>query len=434
MDSIKQTDLPEQLLAGAKAAGAEAAEVYQATTLSKPAIFEANRLKQLETSESEGVALRLWRGGKPGLAVAYGPVEPGLLIEKALSLSDLNDAETPELTPGKPHRFSELGQAVAVEQLVAWGREAIDQMHQAYPEVICQAELDCETEITRLVNSEGLDYAYQDTTLSSYFSVDWIRGDDFLNVGDGEIARDRLNPKATIEEILQRLRWADQTVEAPNGRLPVVFTNKAADLLWGTVQSALNGKRVVEQSSPWSDLLGQGVVSPAVTFFQDPTQGPYSCPFDDEGQLTQKLMLIDGGELAGFYCDRKIGHHLGQASTGNGFRPGLGGYPVPSLLNVLIKPGELSFTQMIGALNNAIVVDQVLGGGAGISGELSVNLELGYRVVNGEIIGRVKDTMVAGNVYTALKQVMELAQDRVWCGSCFTPSIAVEGLSVTGRA
>ncbi|MEM9164648.1 MAG: TldD/PmbA family protein, partial [Cyanobacteria bacterium P01_F01_bin.4] len=238
MDAIKQTDLPEQLLAGAKAAGAEAAEVYQATALAKPAIFEANRLKQLETSESEGVALRLWRGGKPGLAVAYGPVEPSLLIEKALSLSDLNDAETPELTPGKPHRFPSLGQAVAVEQLVAWGREAIDLMRQAYPEVICQAELECEIETTRLVNSEGLDYAYEDTTLSSYFSADWIRGDDFLNVGDGEIARDRLNPKVTIEEILQRLRWADQTVEAPSGRLPVVFTNKAADLLWGTIQSA----------------------------------------------------------------------------------------------------------------------------------------------------------------------------------------------------
>ncbi|MEM9161963.1 MAG: metallopeptidase TldD-related protein, partial [Cyanobacteria bacterium P01_F01_bin.4] len=173
---------------------------------------------------------------------------------------------------------------------------------------------------------------------------------------------------------------------------------------------------------------------PVVTFFQDPSQGPYRCPFDDEGQLAQKLMLIDGGHLAGFYCDRKIGRRLGQASTGNGFRPGLGGYPVPSLLNVLLKPGERPFAQMIGDLSHAIVVDQVLGGGAGISGELSVNLELGYRVVNGEIVGRVKDTMVAGNVYTALKQVMELAQDSVWCGSCFTPSVVVDSLSVTGRA
>ncbi|MEO0456084.1 MAG: TldD/PmbA family protein [Cyanobacteria bacterium P01_A01_bin.114] len=434
MDSIDYADLPEQLLALAKAAGADAAEVYQATALSKPAIFEANRLKQLETSESEGIALRLWRGGKPGLAVAYGPVAPDLLLEKALALSDLNESETPELTPGKRHRFPGLGKTVAVEQLVEWGREAIALMRQAYPEAICQAELTCETETTRLVNSAGLDYAYQDTTLSSYFSADRIRGDDFLTVGDGEVARNQLDPKATIESILQRLRWAEQTVEAPSGRLPVVFTHKAADLLWETVQSALNGKRVVEKSSPWSELLGQQVVSPTVTFFQDPDQGPYSCPFDDEGQLAQKLTLLDGGKLAGFYCDRTVGRQLGHPSTGNGVRPGLGGYPIPSLLNVLICPGERSFDQMIGGLKDAIVIDQVLGNGAGISGELSVNLELGYRVAAGEIIGRVKDTMVAGNVYTALKQVMELAHDSVWCGSCFTPSVAVDGLSVTSRS
>ncbi|MBE9148179.1 metallopeptidase TldD-related protein, partial [Coleofasciculus sp. LEGE 07092] len=62
----------------------------------------------------------------------------------------------------------------------------------------------------------------------------------------------------------------------------------------------------------------------------------------------------------------------------------------------------------------------------------SINVELGYRVRNGEIIGRVKDTMVAGNVYTALKQVVAVGEDADWNGPCYTPSLIVEGLSVTG--
>jgi PmbA protein len=49
------------------------------------------------------------------------------------------------------------------------------------------------------------------------------------------------------------------------------------------------------------------------------------------------------------------------------------------------------------------------------------------------LAGRVKDTMVAGNVYSALKQVIELANDGVWNGACYTPSIVLDGLSVTGR-
>jgi len=84
-------------------------------------------------------------------------------------------------------------------------------------------------------------------------------------------------------------------------------------------------------------------------------------------------------------------------------------------------------------LDDGLVVDQMLGGGAGISGDFSVNVELGYRVQNGQVVGRVKDTMVAGNVYTALKQLVALGGDADWNDSIYTPSLIVEGLSVTGK-
>jgi PmbA protein len=48
-------------------------------------------------------------------------------------------------------------------------------------------------------------------------------------------------------------------------------------------------------------------------------------------------------------------------------------------------------------------------------------------------MGRVKDTMVSGNVYHALKNIVGVGCDADWNGPCYTPSILVEGLSVTGR-
>ena len=69
-----------------------------------------------------------------------------------------------------------------------------------------------------------------------------------------------------------------------------------------------------------------------------------------------------------------------------------------------------------------------------ISGDFSINVDLGYRVKNGQVIGRVKDTMVAGNAYTALKQLVALGNDAEWNGSCYTPSLIVEGLSTIGRS
>ncbi|PSB00863.1 TldD/PmbA family protein [Merismopedia glauca] len=426
-------DTAEQLLEIALKSGAEAAEVYESQSLSHPVFFEANRLKQLESSQSEGVALRLWKQGRPGLAVAYGPTDLQALVEKALALSELKEPEAIELNPGSKCIYPDLGKAVAVEELVNWGKEAIAQVRQAYPEVLCTSQWDCEVESTRLINTLGLDYSYSDTTLSCFLSAEWVRGEDFLSVGDGQTQRGYLEPEKVVKSILQRLDWAKNNVDPPTGRIPVLLTAQAADLLWGTVQAALNGKQVEDKSSPWSDRAGEPVISPYFTLTQAPDRGPFSCPFDDEGTPTRHLTLIDKGKLQTFYCDRTTAHLLGTESTGNGFRPGLGGYPTPGLVNLLIQPGRLPLGDLIRLLDNGLIVDQMLGGGAGISGEFSINVDLGYRIEKGEIVGRIKDTMVSGNVYSALNQVVALGNDADWNGACYTPSVTLEGLSVTGR-
>lgn len=433
-DQSQQEALAEQLLDLAMRSGAGAAEVFQSQSLSRPVFFEANRLKQLESSQAEGVALRLWREGRPGLAVAYGPVEPQALVERAIALSQLNEPETIELSPPSQIKYPNLGEEVSVNQLVAWGKEAIALMRDANAELLCDSEWECDIETIRLLNSNGLDCGYTDTTLSCYLSAEWVRGDDFLSVSDGQTQRGSLDPVALAQQVMQRLAWAKKNAAPPAGRVPVLFTSKAADMLWGTVQAAMNGKQVIEKASPWGDRLGEPITSPALTLSQQPDAGPFSCPFDDEGSPTQPITFIKEGILQLFYADRTVGRALASGTTGNGFRPGLGSYPTPGLFNLIIEPGGRSLPDLIGTLKRGIVVDQMLGGGAGISGEFSVNVELGYRVEQGEIVGRVKDTMIAGNVYTALKNLVELGGDADWNGSCYTPSVIVEGLSTTGRS
>lgn len=435
---MSSMDLPsslhsEQLLELALQAGAQYAEVYQSRSLAQPVFFEANRLKQMESSQSEGVALRLWRNGRPGLAVAYGPVEPLALVERAMGMTQLNEPEAVELAESRTEHYPDLGEAVPVADLVEMGRNAIAQIRDAYPEVLCTAQWDCEEETIRLVNSLGLDCYYTDTTLSCFLAAEWIRGEDFLSVADGQTERGQLNPDQVVQSILQRLNWAKENVSPPAGRVPILLTAKAADLLWDTVQMALNGKQILEQVSPWSNRLGDAVISEMLTLSQQPDTGPYSCPFDDEGTPTQPLLLIREGRLQRFYCDRTTGRLLGTGTTGNGFRPGMGSYPSPGLVNLLIQPGQGSLSDLIGQLDEGLVVDQLLGGGAGLSGEFSVNVELGYRVQKGQITGRVKDTMIAGNVYSTLKQVVALGDDADWNGPCYTPSLIVEGISTTGR-
>jgi PmbA protein len=424
----------EQLLELALQSGAQEAEVYQSRSLARPVFFEANRLKQLESSQSEGVALRLWRDGRPGLAVAYGPAQAQNLVDRALAMTALNEPELVELSEARTDHYPDLGKVVAVEELVKMGKEAIAQIRDAYPEVLCDADLECDEETTRLINSNGLDCHYTDTTLSCSVGVEWVRGEDFLSVYDGQTQRGNLTTENVVQSILQRLNWAKENVASPVGRVPVLLTAKAADLLWDTIQAALNGKQVLEGSSPWSDRLTQVVTSEMLTLFQQPETGPFSCPFDDEGTPTEPLLFIREGQLMRFYSDRTTGRLLGTGTTGSGFRPGMGSYPTPGLVNLLIQPGKGSLENLIQQLDQGLIVDQLLGGGADISGDFSVNVELGYRVQNGQITGRVKDTMISGNVYTVLKQLVALGGDADWNGPCYTPSLIVEGISTTSRS
>ncbi|MET0115298.1 MAG: metallopeptidase TldD-related protein, partial [Limnospira maxima] len=132
--------------------------------------------------------------------------------------------------------------------------------------------------------------------------------------------------------------------------------------------------------------------------------------------------------------DLTTGRTLGSGTTGNGFRADLNSYPIPGLFNLLIEPGRDSMQDLIKQLDHGLIIDQMLGSGAGITGEFSVNVDLGYRIENGQVVGRVKNTMVSGNVYTALKQVVSVGGDGNWNGSIYTPSLIVEGLSVTARS
>jgi PmbA protein len=435
--SIPMTLSPEQILDLALKSGAEAAEVYVSTSVSHPVFFEANRLKQLESIDSAGLGLRVWQDGRMGLVTAYGDVEPEELVQQALDLSVLNEPVEILLRDSTVLDYPKLyGQEVKVEQMIDWGKIAIATVLEHYPEAICGADWDCSRETIRIINSKGLDCGYTDITVDGSLSAELTRGDDFLNVWYGQSERGDVPPDAIAQKVLQYLDWAKQNAPAPSGKVPVIFTGKAADLLWGVVAIAMSGRQVQQKSTPWLDKIGQPVISELLTVTQQPNFGIYSAPFDDEGTPIQAITWIDRGILQGFYGDLQTCQDLGIAATGNGFRGDLGNYPSPALFNFAIAASQTiqgDIVELAATLKNGLIVDQVLGDDADISGDFSINVDLGYRVKNGKIIGRVKDTMLSGNIYQALNQVIAVGSDRHWHGSLYTPAIIVEGLSVTSH-
>jgi len=88
---------------------------------------------------------------------------------------------------------------------------------------------------------------------------------------------------------------------------------------------------------------------------------------------------------------------------------------------------------LIAGMKEGLIVNQVLGAGQSnqLAGEFSVNLDLGYKVENGEIVGRVKNTMVAGSIFEAFKCLVDLGVSPEWVGgSAYLPCLLFDQLSV----
>jgi PmbA protein len=91
---------------------------------------------------------------------------------------------------------------------------------------------------------------------------------------------------------------------------------------------------------------------------------------------------------------------------------------------------------MVGDIKEGLVIEELMGAEQGniLGGDFSGNVLLGYKIENGKIVGRVKDTMVSGNIYSLLKEITALGSDARWVGGFVnTPSLYFPRVSVASK-
>jgi PmbA protein len=146
--------------------------------------------------------------------------------------------------------------------------------------------------------------------------------------------------------------------------------------------------------------------------------------------------------LKSFYYDLNYAKKSGTASTGHGYRTGpWGGDPVslkpgPALTHLFVRPGTASLEQLVSMIDRGIIVEGALGAHSGNipNGDYSVGVSPGLYVEKGEIVGRVKDAMVAGNIYQTLKNVVELGDTlSPTFSSAWAPPILCADVSVATK-
>ncbi len=422
---------------------AEEAEVFWISTEETPVHFEANRLKAIQSKQSSSVSLRIIKNGRLGYAAASGQIDNQKLVDIAVETAQFGmpakfDFPTQKSFP-QVNIVDQQVEAVPIAEMIELGQKMIDPIMRSTPGILCDAGVSKNIMILRLINSRGGQAEYKKTTFGLGVGGTLIRDTDMLFVGEGQESCHPLRDTQSITEaVLHQLEMAKNLAVAPNRQLPVIFTpDGMVSAFIPSLMSAFNGKTVMEGASPIGKRLGEKVFDARLSLDDNPTieYAPNSRPCDDEGVASQRTPLIENGVVRNFLYDLQTAGQAKARSTGSGSR-GRGGLMTPSPSSLTINTGDMTFEQMVQDIKEGLVVEQLMGAEQGniLGGDFSGNVLLGYKIENGKIVGRVKNTMVSGNVYQVLKEIAGLGKEAKWVnGAIYTPHIYCPSLSVSSK-
>lgn len=422
----------------------QAAEVFAVAAEETPAAFEANRLKTLSTRQTSGLALRVVVDGRLGFASSTAADAPEQLLAMALETAPYGPEARFQFpgTDGLPtvEVYDPAVEAVSVEAMAALGQELIDRLRRQAPALLCDATVRKAVQTVRLLNSSGGDVSYRRSVFAVSLEGTLVRGTDMLFVGDGEAScRPIADVGGVVETILRQLELARETASPASGQLPVIFTPQGvASALVAPLSLAFSGRTVWQGASPIGGALGQQAYHRSFSLWNDALAPwrPASRPCDDEGVASRRLPLVESGVVANFLYDLQTAALAGAGSTGSAGRS-LASPPAIAPSALIFGAGEASLDDMVAEAKNGLLVERLMGAGQGnvLGGDFAGNVLLGYKIEDGRIVGRVKDTMVAGNVHQALKDGVVFGREGRWVGaSLWTPPILCARLSVAGRA
>ncbi|TET08801.1 MAG: TldD/PmbA family protein [Candidatus Atribacteria bacterium] len=424
----------------------DSAEIFRVKSKTIPVNFEVNRLKSIDISESEGKALRVINKGRIGFSSSTGNEDFNLMVEKAVATSEFGSmasfdfpGETKRSRKEKINVYDKKVVGKSIEEMVKVGEDIIERMKDFNRKLRCDVTILKDYSEVEYLNSRGGNFSYNKTTIAYSVMVQKIKKQDMLMVDSSlESGKDNLKLEELTSEIIKNLEWGEKIVSIKSGKMPVIFTPKAALVLILPIISGLNGKMVLKKISPLAAQKNKKLWSDLLTIYSDGTINFAlgSAPFDDEGVEMKRIPLVKKGEIKNFYYDLQTAGIAGVESTGNGLRTGSQSEPVPSISNLVMREGEVSFKEMIKDISEGIVIDQVLGLGQGniISGAFSNNVQLGYKIEKGKIVGRVKNVMISGNAIEELKNIVALGDKSKWISGKYKfPHIYLKSLSISAK-
>ncbi|MBU6194272.1 MAG: metalloprotease TldD [Burkholderiales bacterium] len=239
---------------------------------------------------------------------------------------------------------------------------------------------------------------------------------------------------------------------APAGEMTVVLgPGWPGILLHEAIGHGLEGDFNRKGSSAFAGRIGQRVAAKGVTVLDDGTipDRRGSLNVDDEGQASQRTVLIEDGILRGYIQDSMNARLMKVRPTGNGRRESYAHVPMPRMTNTYMLAGDKAPEEIVRSIKKGLYATNFGGGQVDItSGKFVFSASEAFWVENGKIQYPVKGATIIGNGPDALTRVKMIGNDLqldTGVGTCGKegqsvpvgvgqPTLRIDGLTVGGTA
>jgi len=410
------------------------------------------RIEELKGSEELGLAVRIIADQKMGFAYT-SDLSPEA-IERCLAKALENNAHnTRDKNWGLAKRLTSQPSAdldlydgsiltTSLQEKIAKAME-IEKAAKAFDRRVVRTESVSyfDTITSRcLLNSEGLDLNYSSTYCGGMADV-LAEADKNLESGSSMDFAIKLNKLDLAQIGAEAAEKACQLLGAKTPQTQktvLVFPPDISCEFLALLSTLFLASNVQKSRSFLAGRLGEQVASALLNITDHGLLPEHigTSPFDDEGTLCQKTILLQSGVLKDYLYNIYTAAKAGHISTGNAGRSSYLSLPEVVPTNLYIEPGTLDRKEMLSQVEKGIYVTKLMGMHTAnpISGDYSLGLA-GLNIINGRFAGPIRGGAIAGNLKDLLNSIKAIGNDLHFYplyGNIGSPTLLISDISVSG--
>lgn len=454
-------ELLQKVISAAMEKGADYADLYFEHSLNNTSALEDGKVNSAYSNIAYGVGIRVLKGDQTGYAYSEVITEEAMLkaARTAANIADGPGIFSPvrinELLAPSFYPVTRSWEEFSVKDKVPFIQRMNDKIFAAENRVTkANVYLSDKTSYILFCNSEGLlawDYRPLVFLAGVCIMEDKGRVENFFTgrsfrTGSEFLTNDLVDEMS--EEVVRKTSLLFDAGKPKAGEMEVVVgAGESGILLHEAMGHAFEADFNRKDLSIFSDKMGKSIAESFVRIIDDGTipGNRGSLNFDDEGNHSDKTILVDEGILTSYLHDRISSGHYKTDPTGNGRRESFRHIPMPRMRCTYMENGPHKKEEIISSVKNGIYVDSFSNGEVNIGqGDFTFFVKFGYVIENGKLTQPIKDVNIIGNGPQALADIVMAADDMlindgVWtCGkngqgapvSMGIPTVKIKKLTV----